>query len=159
MASDTQRPDEDLDDTDLPVLEDVVVPGIEPAPEAAAPPPASLEADTAQATQDDLFGEHTDEAPSETAETTDAPEELETPPEPPPVDVQTLAATAERIAVEMRGELERKFRGVVALAVEEALARSLRQYEEHVRLSILSHLLEHMPEILTAARHDDENRE
>jgi len=147
MASDTQRPDEDLDDTDIPVLEDVVVPGIEPAPEAA------------EAARDELFEEQTDEVLSEAAETTDVPEDLEVPPEPAPVDVQTLAATAERIAVEMRGELERKFRGVVALAVEEALARSLRQYEEHVRLSILSHLLEHMPDILAAARHDDENSE
>ena len=148
MASDTQRPDEDLDDIGIPVLEDVVVPGIESAPDAA------------EATQDDLFEEQTDDAvSSETAATADVPEEPEALPEPAPVDVQTLAATAEHIAVEMRAELERKFRGVVALAVEEALARSLRQYEEHVRLSILSHLLEHMPEILAAASRDHEHNE
>jgi hypothetical protein len=147
MASDTQRPDDDLDDTGIPVLEDVVVPGIESAPEAA------------EAAQDELLEGHTDEPLAETIEITAVPEDMEAFPEPATVDVQALAATVEHIAVEMRAELERKFRGVVALAVEEALARSLRQYEEHVRLSILSHLLEHMPEILAAASHDHEHSE
>ncbi len=145
MSSDIPTPEDELDDSDVPVLEDVVVAGPDEEVEDLATG-TDLTDETTAATE--LPETQWDTSPAETEPTGVA--------EPTPaIDVQTLAATVERIAADMRGELERKFRGVVALAVEEALARSLRQYEEHVRLSILSHLLERMPEILDAARREE----
>lgn len=115
-------------DDDIPVLQEVIMPGIpidELEQSVAASPPNPLP----------------------------PPVHAEPKPQRVVVDTDQLVPLVEQLAEQIQQELEVKMQEILAQSLEVFIQNTLYQYEEHMKESILSQLLDKLPDMISSATH------
>lgn len=123
------------DGTEIPILRDVVRPGRVSAPTTPAHAGSETNGtvDTAASLDAGVNGAHTD------ADIAIASSE-------------TIRDLIERAANELGQELDSKFELLVRHNLEDALRRSLDQFRDHARASIIDQLMQRLPELAASLR-------